>query len=210
MAARGSYNKGIAKREEILATALRVIAEKGYGRTSIRQLADAVGLTQTGLLHYFSSKEELFAEVLRARDAVDQAAFERDESTPPTNLIDGYTATIRHNSEVPGLVQLYTRLSAEATDEDSAAREFFQERYNAARAQFARMIAEMQAAGQAPTQLDADTMARILIALSDGLQTQWLIQPDFDMAETITALWGALGTPPAAAGPVARSANVAG
>jgi AcrR family transcriptional regulator len=196
MAARGSYSKGIAKREEILATALEVIAQKGYGRTSIRQLADAVGLTQTGLLHYFDSKEELFAEILRVRDEADFAAFRAESAEPPT-LIDGLISTVAHNSQVPGLVQLYSRLSAEATDGDSPAHEFFAGRYDSARQQFAELLAEMQAAGTAPAGLDPDMMARILIAVSDGLQTQWLIKPDFDMAEVIGYLWGALATPPA-------------
>jgi len=40
MAQRGSYAKGIAKREEILTAALDVIARNGYRRTSVRELAD--------------------------------------------------------------------------------------------------------------------------------------------------------------------------
>ena len=53
------------KRREILDAALEVVARNGYSRTSVRELADAVGLSQAGLLHYFDSKEHLFAEVLR-------------------------------------------------------------------------------------------------------------------------------------------------
>jgi AcrR family transcriptional regulator len=79
MAQRGSYAKGIAKREEILTSALDVIARNGYRRTSVRELADAVGLSQAGLLHYFSSKEELFQEIVRKRDEVDLAS---SASTP--------------------------------------------------------------------------------------------------------------------------------
>src|SRR6476659_5560006 len=111
MAVRGSYAKGIAKREEILTTALDVIARNGYRRTSVKELADAVGLSQAGLLHYFSSKEELFQEVLRKRDEVDEAVFELDDERP----IDAFLGVIRHNRDVPGLVQLYARLSSEAT-----------------------------------------------------------------------------------------------
>ncbi|HEY5230670.1 MAG TPA: helix-turn-helix domain-containing protein, partial [Galbitalea sp.] len=60
MAGKGSYAKGVAKREEILRTALEVFARQGYRGTSLRELADAVNLSQAGLLHYFDSKEELF------------------------------------------------------------------------------------------------------------------------------------------------------
>ena len=68
---RGSYAKGVAKREEILTRALDVIAREGYRGASIKELADAVGLSQAGLLHYFGSKEELFTEILRKRDELD-------------------------------------------------------------------------------------------------------------------------------------------
>ncbi len=69
----GSYAKGIAKREEILSIALDLVAVNGFRRTSIKDIADAVGLTQAGLLHYFDSKDELWVEVLKRRDAIDDA-----------------------------------------------------------------------------------------------------------------------------------------
>ena len=52
---RGPYAKGVAKREEILTTALEVVSRRGFGGASVKELADAVGLTPAGLLHYFGS-----------------------------------------------------------------------------------------------------------------------------------------------------------
>ena len=75
MARRGSYAKGVAKREEILERALEVIAREGYRGASVKELAEAVGLSQAGLLHYFDSKEELFTEILRKRDEVDMPHY---------------------------------------------------------------------------------------------------------------------------------------
>ena len=46
MAGKGSYAKGVAKREEILRTALEVFAKQGYRGTSLRELAEAVNLSQ--------------------------------------------------------------------------------------------------------------------------------------------------------------------
>src|SRR5690606_19486752 len=68
---RGSYAKGVAKREEILTRALEVIAREGYRRASVKELAESVGLSQAGLLHYFGTKDELFVDILRKRDEVD-------------------------------------------------------------------------------------------------------------------------------------------
>ena len=145
MARRGSYAKGVAKREEILTTALDVIARNGYRRTSVRELADAVGLSQAGLLHYFSSKEELFQEILRKRDEVDADAT---STSTATIRIDGFFGVIRHNSEVPGLVQLYAQVSTEACDPEHPAHAFFVERYAQFRGMFGQLVRDEQAAGR--------------------------------------------------------------
>ncbi|WP_395244700.1 TetR/AcrR family transcriptional regulator [Agromyces sp. MMS24-K17] len=202
MARRGSYAKGIAKREEILATALDVIARTGYGRASVRELADAVGLSQAGLLHYFSSKEELFAEILRKRDEVDEALIADAVRTASGSAdadggmpVEGFMETIRHNAEVPGLVQLYTRLSAEATDAEHPAHPYFVERYRDLRAIAAENLRERREAGEFVADLDADRAATMLIALADGLQTQWLMDPSIDMAAHIEAFLALLGRP---------------
>lgn len=192
MARRGSYAKGVAKREEILTAALDVIARNGYRRTSVRELADAVGLSQAGLLHYFSSKEELFQEILRKRDEVDASAFEGLRETP----IDGFFAVIRHNSEVPGLVQLYAQVSTEAGDPEHPAHEFFIERYRQFRAKFSQLIRDEQAAGRVDADLDADRIANLFLAAADGLQTQWMLDPSIDMADHVAYL-GHLVTRPA-------------
>lgn len=45
--------------ERILEAALQLFAQQGYERVSLRQVAQAVGLTPPSLYHYFSSKERL-------------------------------------------------------------------------------------------------------------------------------------------------------
>ncbi|MDR6905571.1 AcrR family transcriptional regulator [Agromyces sp. 3263] len=186
MARRGSYAKGVAKREEILTTALDVIARNGYRRTSVRELADAVGLSQAGLLHYFSSKEELFQEILRKRDEVDTGGFVDNDLEHP---VEGFFGVIRHNSEVPGLVQLYAQVSTEACDPDHPAHAFFVDRYNQFRGVFSTLVRDEQAAGNVDPSLDADRIANLFLAAADGLQTQWMLDPSIDMADHVAYLW---------------------
>ena len=191
---RGSYAKGVAKREEILTRALEVIAREGYHGASVKELAAAVGLSQAGLLHYFDSKEELFTEILRKRDDLDMAAFGGVEavSTDIDTVRDGYLKVIRHNSEVPGVVELFSRLSVEAADPRHPAHRFFLERNRALRAVFTDVIGQSQDAGQVTKAIDADTLARILQAVADGLQVQWMLEPHIDMAAIVDALIRAL------------------
>lgn len=207
---RGSYAKGIAKREEILSRALDVIAREGYAGASVKELAAAVGLSQGGLLHYFDSKEELFTAILRKRDEVDLAQFDGPgEAAVPSGagtvlfstagptfdeLRDGFLAVIRHNSEVPGLVQLFSRMAVDAADPAHPAHGFFLERGERLREAFVHALADAQAAGRVRSDVDPAMFARVYQAVSDGLQLQWMLEPDVDMAAAVDALFAVLTT----------------
>ncbi|WP_448808258.1 TetR/AcrR family transcriptional regulator [Agromyces bauzanensis] len=185
MARRGAYAKGIAKREEILTAALDVIARNGYRGTSVRELADAVGLSQAGLLHYFASKEELFQEILRKRDEVDAQTFD----VADRSFIDGFLAVIGHNTEVPGLVQLYAQVSVEAGDPAHPSHAFFVERYEQFRARFGEALREAQARGEVDADIDVKLVTGLFLAAADGLQVQWMLDPTIDMPAHLAELW---------------------
>lgn len=187
MALSGKYPKGIAKREEILEVALQLIAERGYNAATIRELAEAVGLSKTGLLHHFGTKEELFAEILRRRDKHDLEAVVGTARADRLLL-----ESIRHNTEVPGLVQLYTRFLAEATEPKHQAHAFVGERYNSLRADFTGLLTELQADGRIAQSIDVKALAPLLLAAMDGLQIQWLFDQELDMPAAFQALFDAL------------------
>jgi len=190
MAQRGSYAKGVAKREEILSTALDVIASEGYGGASVKVLAEAVGLSQAGLLHYFGSKDELFTEILRKRDEVDMATYRDGDDT---DLLRVFLQVIRHNAEVPGLVELYSRLSVEASDPTHPAHRFFADRRANLHTMFDDVIREGQRTGRYPATLSTESLGLLLTATADGLQTLWLQDPSIDMAAEMERLFLALG-----------------
>lgn len=179
MAQRGAYAKGVAKREEILQAALTVVAAHGYRGASVREIADAAGLSPAGLLHYFGSKEELFVAILAARDERDVSAH--TESA----FLDSFVAVIRHNATVPGLVHLYAQLAGEAGDTEHPAHAFFAERTARLGERAHDAVVAAQQAGEIRADLDADWVVRSLHALADGLQTAWLLDPTIDMAADI-------------------------
>jgi AcrR family transcriptional regulator len=191
---RGSYAKGVAKREEILERALEVIAREGYRGASVKVLADAVGLSQAGLLHYFDSKEELFTEIVRKRDEVDMADYgpPLGDGAPPARLRDGYLDVIRHNSDVPGLVELYSRMSVDAADPQHPAHRFFLERGRQLRGLFTQELAAHGTAGELPDGVEPETLARIFQAVADGMQLQRMQEPDIDMAAIVGQLFDLL------------------
>lgn len=205
MARRGSYAKGLAKREEILRSALEVFSREGYRGTSLRELAEAVNLSQAGILHYFDSKEQLFAEILRKRDELDGTEYAGTDDGAHAMI-----AVMRHNAEVPGLVQLYANVSAAAAEEDHPAHDYFVRRYDELRRMLADSIRTQQAAGQFSAQLDAEMTATLLIAAADGMQVQWMLDPARDMSEHLEYLLSLLSGIGAPAGdrPTERASEV--
>lgn len=65
MAERGPYSKGIERREAILESTLNVFSELGSRKSSMRAIAEDVGISPALLQYYFSSREELLLEVFR-------------------------------------------------------------------------------------------------------------------------------------------------
>lgn len=194
MAPRGPYAKGEAKRAEIVDVALELFSRKGYDRTSFREVARLAGLSQSGLLHHFRTKEELFVEVLRRRDELNDRFY--DETIEHDVTIEGLVKIIKHNALEPGLVRLYVAMSAESTDAASSARQFFVNRYERLRADIAADIRRKQSLGELPASLDPQSAASLVIAAADGLQIQWLLAPEkLDMAALLQQLTTLLHQP---------------
>jgi AcrR family transcriptional regulator len=178
------YAKGEAKRREILEAALALVAERGYRNSTLQEIADAVGLSKAGVLHYFTSRENLIAEVIRERDAQDATSFGRDA----TDMLDLLRKTMEHNESVPGLVELYSRLVVEAESHEHPAHDYVRERYATTTDSVAAAVRQRQEAGALSGNIDPRVLARTLIALSDGLQLQWMYNREIDMAEAFDAI----------------------
>jgi AcrR family transcriptional regulator len=53
------------RREELLLAALKVFSRRGLAATKIGDIAEAAGMSHGLVYHYFPSKEEIFAELVR-------------------------------------------------------------------------------------------------------------------------------------------------
>ena len=190
MASRGPYAKGAIKRQEILAAALEAVAQHGYRRTFISEIAERVGLTQPGLMHYFRTREELYQEIIRTRDEHD-----RDTIASARRGLEGYFAVIEHNQHVPGLVQLYVEFAAEASHPEHPAHTFFRERYMYLREALVRDVELARTDGEFGDGVDPETAAELLISAADGLQLQWLADRRIDMVARLRELWRGLCAP---------------
>lgn len=68
--------EGQARNEEVFRTAARLMVEKGYGATSINDIARAVGMTKAGLYHHIRSKQDMLFQILQhAMDGLDRVVI---------------------------------------------------------------------------------------------------------------------------------------
>jgi AcrR family transcriptional regulator len=54
----------MSNKERILRASTELFASKGFDATSVRNIAEKVGLSVPGMFHYFSSKEEILYEIM--------------------------------------------------------------------------------------------------------------------------------------------------
>jgi AcrR family transcriptional regulator len=171
-----STARGRSQRERVLRAAMDIFAMQGFRGASLDAVADAVGMTRQGLLHYFPSKVQLLLGVLEVRNEDNIALVERliDDSH---GFADALVALARHNQDRPGLIRLFTVLAAESVDARHPGHDRFVERYRSVRAGFTEHIEIEQRAGRMDAGIAPASLAVLLIAVMDGLQLQHLLEP---------------------------------
>ena len=178
-----SYAKGVARRQEILDRAIEVFADKGADGTSLRAIAEKIGVSHAALLHYFGSREELLVEVLREGE---RRRFDPDQKREVVGMM---VRAAERNVTIPGFVALYTMLLAGSLEADKQySREFFSSRFARIREELESLIREGQEEGTIRRGIEPAAMAALVIAASDGLQIQWLLEPTVDIARSLALL----------------------
>ncbi len=100
------------REEEILAAAARIFREKGYHATSVRDIAESVGMLKGSLYHYIRSKEELLARLFEGAleetivDLDRIAALKHQPSRRLRMMVRAYVRAVTTNLDA---VALYLR-----------------------------------------------------------------------------------------------------
>jgi AcrR family transcriptional regulator len=183
---RRPYPKGVRRRQQILDSAIAVLAQRGVDRASLRTVGEAIGVSHAALRHYFSSRDELLVEAYRMHEA--RAAG--DAPTPDQSAVGLIIEAAERNRSIPGLVELYATLTTDALQEQHAVtREFVRDRFRSLREALAARIESGQQAGRIAADIDPLDAAALVIAASDGLQIQWLLDPDaVDVGRSLSIL----------------------
>ena len=191
------------KRARILNEAVVLFGEHGYAGTSLADIANAADISKAGLLHHFSSKDELFCKVLERRDRedalsilVESPAGEGDTVEAPVDtignldtldvagasdldgnpwaLLERYIELLERNVAHRDLTAIYTATAVSVLDAAHPAHRWMAGHLNGAVERFESSFEAGKAAGLVDPQMPSRLVARSLVALIDGLQLQWL------------------------------------
>ena len=105
--------KRLKKKEAILDSALNIFAEHGYVNTRLEQITDALDLTDKSIYYYFSSKGDLFIEVILSLQSNLNSLIDRIDAKDCNHheKIKMYTSSAMSIHGLPLLMKLPQSLS---------------------------------------------------------------------------------------------------
>lgn len=171
-------------RRLILDTAARLLRSGGYHQTTLREIAEAVGIRKASLYHHFGSKEEIVEAVVNdgvrfVQDAV-VAALAAMEGAPSRQRLEA--AIVAHLTALHGQrdyttasFRVFTFGATPVPESVRAARRAYEDVWR-------RLIAELQTAGALPPERSPD-LARYLILGAMNASIDWFRPERFTIAE---------------------------
>lgn len=188
---RGPYAGTAKRRQQILDAAQQVFASRGYRSGSMREVAAAARMSLSNLMHHFKSKEDLLLAVLQRRDS-DSVG----QRTGTGDFLADVMAQARWNEGIPELIALYSVLSGEAVTTGHPGRDYFIDRFTTVRHGFQEEFERLRDAGRLRPGVDPRLAAGWITALWDGIQLQWLLQPEeIDVVEHLQAFLDFISRP---------------
>lgn len=172
--------RGLARQQQILDVAFELLATNGYRSTSLALIADNVGITEAGVLHHFPSKEALLLAVLDRRDAAAGPDVEAWVAEPGGGLesLRRIPALAQVLLDEPLLMRFDSVVGGESIAEGGAVAEHFRNRMRLIRRAFVGLLREGINRGELRADIDVDAVAAEMVAFMDGMQTQWLLDPE--------------------------------
>lgn len=171
--------RGVERRRAIVEAAMELFGERGFRGTGIAAVAERAGLTPSGVLHHFGTKEGLLQAVVEERDA---RAGEPLMATLGERTLDairrGYVELARTIEADRELAALHTVLLAENLGAADPLHAFFTRRARVLRRTTSRMLAEARDAGEVRSDVDPDAVAAEIVAFMEGAQLTWLGDPE--------------------------------
>ncbi|MGW0039203.1 TetR/AcrR family transcriptional regulator [Gordonia sp. NPDC003376] len=190
-----AYTSADQRRQDLIAAAFRVMAEKGVASTSTRAICTEAGVPQSFFHYCFRHKEELLRELTHTVVAqMLESAFASAADLAPSDAADGLEASLAQ--VFTGLLQaavdaperqlvLYELTTTVLRDPDLA--ELARWQYEQYYASSSNLLAELADRHGIDWTLPMPIMARMFTTDIDGLILNWLADRDTDQARQLVA-----------------------
>lgn len=187
--AKGAGIAPFGRKDEIVAVALDLFAERNFAAVTIKDIAKAADVNAALLYYYFDSKEHLYQAAMEF--AVDQAFRNfrqlRAKHEDPADVIQDWLLNhVQQFAPIHKFVKIsldYAGSKTQMPIVDRLIRQFYDEEHRI----LSQCIHEGIDAGLfAPT--DADSLAKFISTYLDGVMVRSAIQKNLDLSETLALL----------------------
>ncbi len=185
---RGSNMRGEGSRAAIIEAAEALFASQGFRGASLASVAEQAGLSQPGLLHHFPSKVALLLAVLENRDLEDGKVSSARLSRRGIGILGALENLVEYNQGRPEIVRLFSVLLGEGLADTHPAHDYMVSRYERIRARILRNLSQAEECGEILPGSDLKALSAVVVAVMDGLQFQWLLDPELDMVRCYQVL----------------------
>jgi AcrR family transcriptional regulator len=192
---RALSSKGVATRQRLLDAAEQVFAELGYHDASIVKITEAAGVGQGTFYLYFSSKKEIFDELVRDLNRRVRHAMKEASSHGATRLeaeLLGFGAYFRFTTEHPGLYGIIRQA-------EFVSPEMLRYHYDKLSEGYIEGLRDAMARGET-ADIDPEVTAWALMAAGEMIGMRWILWGDGPMParveqELARIIRAVLGTP---------------
>jgi TetR/AcrR family transcriptional repressor of nem operon len=162
-----------SNKEKLLADGLRLVHERGFGASSVRDITQAAGVPQGSFTNHFASKEAFGLEILERYRAMTSAAVRatlRNDRLPPLDRlrawIEGQLSDLGKDDMRRGC--LYGNLTAEASEASDAIRFRVASVFAENQASVAYCLEAAIEAGELAPKTDAQELAGFIVSSLQG------------------------------------------
>jgi len=172
----------MGNREDLLAGAKRCLYEKGYARTTARDVATAAGVSLAAIGYHYGTKEALLNTALLqaleewGEELGQMMAVEADPAATPVQRLESvWTQVLKSFAAHRPLWSVQFEVLGRL-DSDPQMQETFAAANRGGRLALADLFGDF--AGGSPTEEQALALGTFYQAMLGGVATQWLVDPD--------------------------------
>lgn len=174
-----------ARKGQILTAAIACFSEKGFHKTSMKDICTQAALSPGAVYSYYKSKDEIIESVCRSGEEMNRAIFQSSlaNANTPRAQIEANLAGYRALMDMPDIIQCLRAdimFIAESLSNDRLS-EMGKQNFQSLFEQLGSAVKGWQKAGFINPDLDTQAVTRVLISMVQGLSLQRVMDPEMDL-----------------------------